>query len=239
MKQENYLYKILSIDCFQHDTNAGALKAVAEVEFLPDCPVYRGHFPGLPITPGVLLLTVAREIVERAIRISGALNINVNGVDKGFQNPPAQKAGVPCTNSAGNTDDIYKDNCFVTELIKNVKFLQVLTPDSGPVKFVINELKIEREPERSIEPADSSNPLNETEYCKRAEYDKGSGICTTGGNGSKVTAKISIVGNNKSSAGQNPEHNNVEDPQNGSRQDSGSADTVFSNMTVIYRMSAD
>ena len=45
-----------------------------EVAVTPDAPVFRGHFPGYPILPGVMLLSFAREALapvygaERRIR---------------------------------------------------------------------------------------------------------------------------------------------------------------------------
>lgn len=35
----------------------------AVIQLLPDCPIYKAHFPGYPITPGVTLLQMALELM--------------------------------------------------------------------------------------------------------------------------------------------------------------------------------
>ena len=47
------LYETVSID------TGGAV-----VRLLPDSPIYQGHFPGWPITPGVCLVQIALELME-------------------------------------------------------------------------------------------------------------------------------------------------------------------------------
>ena len=53
--------------------------AGATIRLLPESPVYRGHFPGYPITPGVCLVEIALELFSeregRPVRLSGAKNI--------------------------------------------------------------------------------------------------------------------------------------------------------------------
>ncbi len=56
MSQINQLYDIISAE-----QDAVLLK------MLCDHPVYQGHFPGNPITPGVLTLRMVRECVSREI----------------------------------------------------------------------------------------------------------------------------------------------------------------------------
>ena len=46
------LYEIVSSDA-----------AGATIRLLPDSPVYQGHFPGYPITPGVCLVEIALELI--------------------------------------------------------------------------------------------------------------------------------------------------------------------------------
>ena len=38
--------------------------AGATIRLLPESPVYQGHFPGYPITPGVCLVEIALELME-------------------------------------------------------------------------------------------------------------------------------------------------------------------------------
>ena len=64
------LYEIITVD-------AGG----ATVRLLPDSPVYQGHFPGYPITPGVCLVEIAVELMGemagqgKDVRFVGAKNI--------------------------------------------------------------------------------------------------------------------------------------------------------------------
>jgi len=63
----------------------------ATVRLLPESPVYQGHFPGYPITPGVCLVEIALELIaemadqvghderkvghDEKVRLVGAKNI--------------------------------------------------------------------------------------------------------------------------------------------------------------------
>lgn len=38
--------------------------AIFTIRLLPSSPIYKGHFPDFPITPGVCLLSIVREITE-------------------------------------------------------------------------------------------------------------------------------------------------------------------------------
>ncbi len=38
------------------------------LELLPSCPIYTAHFPGMPVTPGVCLLMLAKELLEDTLR---------------------------------------------------------------------------------------------------------------------------------------------------------------------------
>ncbi len=93
MKQENSIYRLNALK------DDGGCR-VAEVELLNECPVYQGHFPGMPITPGVMLLAITRELV----------------------------------------DGMTGQRCSLSK-VRNVKFLQILTPNLSPVRFRFSELK--------------------------------------------------------------------------------------------------
>lgn len=77
---QGILYETMAVDA-----------AGATVRLLPECPVYQGHFPGYPITPGVCLVEIALELIaemadqvghderevghDRRVRLVGAKNI--------------------------------------------------------------------------------------------------------------------------------------------------------------------
>lgn len=83
MKFEGYLYDVIEIqdsaapDSGVHDSMAAdglSASSDAACAFLialrPDSPVYAGHFPGFPVTPGVALLTIVRELLETRLHKS-------------------------------------------------------------------------------------------------------------------------------------------------------------------------
>ena len=47
----------------------------ATVRLLPESPVYRGHFPGYPITPGVCLVEIALELMEEMAGQAGKVRL--------------------------------------------------------------------------------------------------------------------------------------------------------------------
>ena len=50
---QGILYETIAVDA-----------AGATIRLLPESPVYKGHFPGYPITPGVCLVEIALELME-------------------------------------------------------------------------------------------------------------------------------------------------------------------------------
>ena len=70
---QGILYETIAVDA-----------AGATVRLLPESPVYRGHFPGYPITPGVCLVEIVLELIaamadqvghDEKVRLVGAKNI--------------------------------------------------------------------------------------------------------------------------------------------------------------------
>lgn len=58
MKLKNKLYKIKSWDVEE--------KAF-QIELVPDCIIYKAHFPEQPITPGVCIIQIAEELLEECL----------------------------------------------------------------------------------------------------------------------------------------------------------------------------
>lgn len=57
--KDNY-YKLKS-SCTENGT------AVFRISLLKDCDVYRGHFPGNPVCPGVFNIQMLKELAEAAV----------------------------------------------------------------------------------------------------------------------------------------------------------------------------
>lgn len=55
MRLADYLYTI---------TRADSAEKTYTVRLLKDCTIYRAHFPGEPITPGVCIVQMAKELME-------------------------------------------------------------------------------------------------------------------------------------------------------------------------------
>lgn len=68
MKLEDYYYKVYSM----HTDGADTL--TLHIAFLPDCDIFRGHFPGQPVCPGACSIQLAKEaamrLTGRRLRIS-------------------------------------------------------------------------------------------------------------------------------------------------------------------------
>lgn len=58
MHLENNYYKLLSM-------RADGLGGLFHIALLPDCEVYRGHFPGNPVCPGVMNIQTVKVLAER------------------------------------------------------------------------------------------------------------------------------------------------------------------------------
>lgn len=60
MRLKNDLYTVLC-----RDTNA--LAGTFEVKLNPGCFIYKAHFPGEPVTPGVCIVQMAKELLEELV----------------------------------------------------------------------------------------------------------------------------------------------------------------------------
>ncbi len=56
---ENKLYKIESFS-FSDD------KLLAQLKLNPDHPIFKGHFPDVPVLPGVTMMHMVKELLEKA-----------------------------------------------------------------------------------------------------------------------------------------------------------------------------
>ncbi len=56
----NNLYDLVSAD-------TGASESRFEVRLREDSPIYKAHFPGMPITPGVCIVQMVKELLETAV----------------------------------------------------------------------------------------------------------------------------------------------------------------------------
>ncbi len=61
MKLQDNLYTILS-----QQEEAGL--AAFQLRIHPEWPIYKAHFPGHPITPGVCIVQMVQELLQRALR---------------------------------------------------------------------------------------------------------------------------------------------------------------------------
>ena len=83
------------------------------LRLLPESPVYRGHFPGYPITPGVCLVQMALEVIEEMAGRAG------HDVEK-------SRAGHDVEKSRAGHDGQVK-----LVAAKNIKFTSPVIPAEG------------------------------------------------------------------------------------------------------------
>lgn len=60
MRLKNDLYTVVSRD-------AHALTGIFHINLNPSCYIYRAHFPGEPVTPGVCIVQMAKELLEELV----------------------------------------------------------------------------------------------------------------------------------------------------------------------------
>lgn len=81
---KNQLYQI------EHSQESDGKKQFT-ISLLKECPIYRTHFPGQPITPGVCIVQIAQELLEQIVgqtlEISEVKNVKFLHVLSPIDNP--------------------------------------------------------------------------------------------------------------------------------------------------------
>lgn len=94
----HYLYEA------QEAVSEGGVTCVV-VTLIPECEIYRAHFPGMPITPGVCLVQIAKELIEDIekcrLHISQAKDIKFVSTVKPGDTPRLRYELTPQENAAG------------------------------------------------------------------------------------------------------------------------------------------
>jgi len=72
MKLKNNLYTIKDKQWMlptevEASTDKASLSGSYELELNPSCFIYQAHFPGEPITPGVCIMQMGKEVLEDAL----------------------------------------------------------------------------------------------------------------------------------------------------------------------------
>lgn len=57
------------------DMTVDGQRCTATVTLRPDCDIYRAHFPGQPVTPGVCIIGMATELASSAFGTSMRLSV--------------------------------------------------------------------------------------------------------------------------------------------------------------------
>lgn len=118
MKLKNQLFKINDIT----PTDDGM---VCHVSLLPDCIIYKAHFPKRPITPGVCIVQMAKELIEtyleRAYEISEIKNVKFLYILSPIESPEViftfSKVDVDTTgNTVSAKVDVADDNHLFTTI---------------------------------------------------------------------------------------------------------------------------
>ena len=81
---KNYLYKVINENEFPE-------RVTYSLSLNQECPIYKAHFPGEPITPGVCVIQIAKELLEehlqRQLAIKAVKNVKFLAVISPLQHP--------------------------------------------------------------------------------------------------------------------------------------------------------
>ena len=58
--------------------NSGQTEITAEIEVSPESPWFAGHFPNMPILPGIAQLGIVHDIIKRTVARAGKISRIVN-----------------------------------------------------------------------------------------------------------------------------------------------------------------
>lgn len=60
---KNYLYKVINV-------NESPERVTYSLSLNQECPIYKAHFPNMPITPGVCIIQVVEELLEDHLKMN-------------------------------------------------------------------------------------------------------------------------------------------------------------------------
>lgn len=132
MQLRDHLYHITARE--QQDD-----KAIYHIALQADHVIYKAHFPGQPITPGVVILQMAAELAGDMLRSKGTLSSA--GLGCSLSDRAAYQAA-PAT-PASPTPSI--------AAVKNVKFLSVLSPTDTPEAIFRLKVKSQEDDQTSLQ----------------------------------------------------------------------------------------
>lgn len=88
MLLENKFYRVVSVEKREN------LSAVYSIDILPECEVYKGHFPGNPVCPGVFNIETIKEcsmlLCGKQLRIAGVKQCRFTAISTPEKTPRAQ-----------------------------------------------------------------------------------------------------------------------------------------------------
>ncbi len=88
MLLENKFYRVVSVEKREN------LSAVYSIDILPECEVYKGHFPGNPVCPGVFNIETIKEcsmlLCGKPLRIAGVKQCRFTAISTPEKTPRAQ-----------------------------------------------------------------------------------------------------------------------------------------------------
>lgn len=105
MTLKNYLYKVLNVKETPEEVTYS-------ISFNQECPIYKAHFPTMPITPGACIIQMVEELLEDHLK----MNLQTAGVKNAkFLRVLKPTDEVICVNLAQIQKQIIKAQATVTD----------------------------------------------------------------------------------------------------------------------------